>query len=214
MIIFIDLLSGKDVGSDSYEEVKKYDGAVIGLISKKIQLKEGDVDIGGNPSAEGGGEDEGVEASEVKSVINIVHSHGLIKIDLDSKGAKAAIKNYWKKLLEHFVQKKYSILGIEKPSKDKEKLKAQVSEAEKKLKKEKKDELKSVNAKAKNFKDNVKKLEGFLKDEILGNFSEFEFYMPDGAELGECIIVPARYEGEAVAPVFYYFFDGINQKKE
>ncbi len=35
-------------------------------------------------------------------------------------------------------------------------------------------------------------------------------YIPgDGAELGSCIIIPARFVGEATAPTFYYWLDGI-----
>jgi len=217
MIIFIDILSDKDVGSDSYEEVKKCDGAIIGLVSKKITLSEDEVDIGGNPSKEGGDEDEGVDSGENKTVINIVHTHSLVKMDFSAKDAKAALKSYWKSLLAHYTKQKNTILFDDedyKTPKDKDKAKAAQTDAEKKLGKDKKSEYKAITAKVKQFKDNFKKLEAFVKDEILANFDEYEFYIGNEAELGNCLIIPARYEGEALSPTFYYWVDGITQKKE
>jgi len=141
MIIFIDILTEKDVGSDSYEEVKKCDGAIIGLISKKITLNDDDVDIGGNPSKDGADADEGVDKSEVQTVINIAHSHSLQKVELDKKEAKAAIKSYFKSLITHYNKKKFAILFDDedyKVPKDKEKAKKAQTEAEKKLSKDQK----------------------------------------------------------------------------
>jgi len=114
-------------------------------------------------------------------------------------------------------KKKFGILFDDedyKVPKDKEKAKKAQTEAEKKLSKDQKAEYKDITAKVKQFKENFPKLEAFLKDEILANFSEFEFYTPNEADFGSCIIIPARYEGEALAPVFYYWADGITQKKE
>lgn len=53
-----------------------------------------------------------------------------------------------------------------------------------------------------------------MKDDIVANFDECEFYMVEEATLGTGMIIPARYVGEAVAPTFYVFSDGIRQKKE
>ena len=39
-------------------------------------------------------------------------------------------------------------------------------------------------------------------------------YLCEEGELGECMIIPARYIGEAEAPIFYLFDDGIKFKKE
>jgi hypothetical protein len=39
-------------------------------------------------------------------------------------------------------------------------------------------------------------------------------YTCEEGELGECMIIPARYIGEAEAPIFYFFDDGIRFKKE
>eukprot|EP01130_Rhizamoeba_saxonica_P001352 TRINITY_DN11217_c0_g1_i1.p1 TRINITY_DN11217_c0_g1~~TRINITY_DN11217_c0_g1_i1.p1 ORF type:complete len:151 (-),score=51.20 TRINITY_DN11217_c0_g1_i1:43-495(-) len=55
------------------------------------------------------------------------------------------------------------------------------------------------------------KVGNFLKD-VLGNFSDFDFYMgssmdPDG------VIALARWEGAAVAPIFYFIKVGIEAEK-
>jgi len=217
MIVYLDLLTGKDIGSDSYEEVKKADGAIIGLISKKIQIADEDVDIGANASAEGADGDDGVEKSEAQTVINLVHSHSLQSVKLDKKEFKAVIKSYWKKLMEHYGEKKYKALGLGadyKAPADKAKAKTAEEKALAKLDKDGKAEVKAVKEEIARFKANFDKLQEFVKTDILGNFDEYEFYIPDQEELGSCIIIPARYEGEALAPTFYIWADGIAQKKE
>lgn len=39
-------------------------------------------------------------------------------------------------------------------------------------------------------------------------------YTCEEGELGECMIIPARYIGEAEAPIFYFYDDGLRFKKE
>lgn len=39
-------------------------------------------------------------------------------------------------------------------------------------------------------------------------------YLCEEGELGEAMIIPARYIGEAEAPIFYFYDDGIRFKKE
>lgn len=60
-----------------------------------ITIKEGDVDIGANPSAEGG--DEGVE-EDAKTVNNVVHSFRLTETAFDKKSYMTYIKGYMKSL--------------------------------------------------------------------------------------------------------------------
>lgn len=60
-----------------------------------ITIKEGDVDIGANPSAEGG--DEGVE-EHVETVNNVVHSFRLNPTAFDKKSYMVYIKGYMKAL--------------------------------------------------------------------------------------------------------------------
>jgi hypothetical protein len=42
----------------------------------------------------------------------------------------------------------------------------------------------------------------------------FSSYLCEEGELGEAMIIPARYIGEAEAPIFYFYDDGIRFKKE
>lgn len=60
-----------------------------------ITIKEGDVDIGANPSAEGG--DEGVEEHS-ETVNNVVHSFRLNPTAFDKKSYMVYIKGYMKTL--------------------------------------------------------------------------------------------------------------------
>jgi len=64
------------------------------------------------------------------------------------------------------------------------------------------------------YKKNFEGLQKFVADEIVGNFDECELYTCEDGELGQCMIIAARYVGEATAPVFYLFMDGIKERKE
>eukprot|EP00456_Euglypha_rotunda_P036091 TRINITY_DN2776_c0_g1_i1.p1 TRINITY_DN2776_c0_g1~~TRINITY_DN2776_c0_g1_i1.p1 ORF type:complete len:120 (-),score=29.87 TRINITY_DN2776_c0_g1_i1:31-390(-) len=101
-----------------------------------------------------------------------------------------------------------------KTPKDKEKAKSAEEAATKKLSKDEKAELKEIKTEAKKFKDAFAGLEKFVKEQIMENFSEYEFYLPADSSLGEGMLIPARYEGEAVAPIFYLWIPGIKEKKE
>jgi len=68
-------------------------------------------------------------------------------------------------------------------------------------------------ARIESYKKNFEALQKFVLNEILANFESCEFYLPENGELGECLIIPARYIGESTAPVFYLFMDGIKSKK-
>jgi hypothetical protein len=59
-----------------------------------ITISEGDVDIGANPSAEGG-DDEGADAS-VQTVNNVVYSFRLTETNFDKKSYMTYIKGYMK----------------------------------------------------------------------------------------------------------------------
>ena len=75
-------------GSDAYE-YKEVDDIVYELDAAMIIIKEGDVDIGGNPSAE-----EQAEALEggAEQVINLVHSFRLQQTSFDKKGYLGHLK--------------------------------------------------------------------------------------------------------------------------
>ncbi|PWN25175.1 putative translationally-controlled tumor protein [Jaminaea rosea] len=92
MKLFIDIISGDELGSDAYE-MKEVDDIVYELDAQNIVITEGDVDIGGNPSAE-----EQAEALENggQQVINIVHSFRLQQTSFDKKQYMAHLKDYMK----------------------------------------------------------------------------------------------------------------------
>jgi len=217
MIIYVDILSGKEIATDSYPESKLCDGAILGLATKKITIGGEDFDIGGNPSADGADAEESVEKSALQ-VVNLVHSHQLVKIEMDAKEAKARFKAYFKKIMEFFQKQQWEILGFEedyKAPKDAKKAKKAIDDATAELDADGKRALKELKAQVKGFKDKHEVLKKFVEEEILhkDKFQEFEFFMPPEAELGNCAIIPARYVGEAAAPTFYIFVDCIKIKK-
>lgn len=101
MIIFSDIISGDELLSDAYD-VKLVDGVVYEADCNMIQVKNGgEVDIGGNPSAEGGDEEleEGVE-----TVNNVVYSFRLSQTSFDKKSFLTYIKGYMKKVKAHLAE--------------------------------------------------------------------------------------------------------------
>jgi hypothetical protein len=68
-----------------------------------ITLEEGDIDIGANPSAEGG--DEGVESTS-QTVNNVVHSFRLVETQFDKKSYMTYIKGYMKALKKELQETK------------------------------------------------------------------------------------------------------------
>jgi len=148
-------------------------------------------------------------------VINVVHAGKLQKMDFTVKDFQSMQKKYWKTLIDKLNQERYKALGIkvsEEDDKDaiKEKEAAAVAELSK-------FELKGVEEAKKrmaDFKANFEDLQRFIKDVIVANFAEFEFFTCEEGELGECMIIPARFIGEAEAPIFYFYDDGLRFKKE
>jgi len=69
--------------------------------TKQVSRSIGNIDIGGNPSADGGGEDgdEGVEDGAV-TVNNLVDAHKLVETAYDKKAYTSHIKAYLKKIIE------------------------------------------------------------------------------------------------------------------
>jgi len=173
MIVYIDLLSGQEVGSDSHDEEKLYEDSIIAIQSKLVVDVVGDIDIGANASAEEA--DEALE-DEAKKVINIVHAHKLQKFVVSKGEYKTIVRDYFQKLLKK--------LSEEQP------------------------------AKVAAFKKNQAHIGKFVQEVILPNFENCDFYMGESADPGTgCLLVPARYVGDAPAPTFYYFVDGVIQTK-
>lgn len=219
MIVYYDLVANVEVASDSFEESEPVKG-IRAIQSKRITIEDKEVDIGANASADaagGGEEDESVDASEAKSVINVVHAGSLQQINLSKSEYKTFQKAYWKKLLDALNKNKYKAIGwkgdYEPPEDKKEAKEAEVAAVAELSKFEIRGYDTAIAAIA-NFKANFETIQKFVTDTILANYDEMEFYTGDQCELGECMIIPARYVGEATAPVFYFFKDGIREKKE
>jgi len=216
MIVFVDLISGKDICSDSYPSKKMCDGAIVALESKKIEIGgDGDsVDIGANASKEE--EEEKLDSSDKKQVINIVNAHDLQKIELNKKDFKTFQKQYWLKLKAAIDKMRYEALGLGEDYKapaDKTEAKNAEKAAIAKLDKSGKASLDEADKRLESYKANFKKLQTFVTDEIEKNFEEFEFFLPNEAHLGLSVLIPARYIGSALSPTFYVFLDGVIETK-
>lgn len=101
MLIYTDIVSNDELLSDAYD-IKEVDGVVLEADCAMVQVKNGgDIDIGANPSAEGGADDleEGVE-----TVNNVVHSFRLQLTAFDKKSFLTYIKGYMKKVKAHLSE--------------------------------------------------------------------------------------------------------------
>jgi len=218
MIVYKDFLTDKDVASDSYPKTDDdLKGALIVLESKKITVGDSEEAINAAIGANESKEEAGEKMDESKNqVINIVHAHSLQKIELDVKSYKAMQNKYWKDLKTAIEKKRYELLGLGddyKPPADKKEAAAAEKKAEAKVSADNKLEYAAITKRFELFKSQYKALTDWVKDFVIENFAEFEFYMAEGAELGSCMIIPARYVGEALSPNFYLIGVGIIEGK-
>jgi len=151
MIVFQDLLSGQDIGTDSYPSKLLANGAVIAMESKKITVGT-DEDAIAKATGANDSKEEGVAAdkadSDSKQVINIVNAHDLQILKLDQKEFKTMQNKYWKLLKAKMDEIKYVTLGFKadyKPPADKKAAADAETAAEAKL--DKSDKLSYANAK-------------------------------------------------------------------
>ncbi|KAJ1921958.1 hypothetical protein H4219_000305 [Mycoemilia scoparia] len=102
MLVFNDIISGDELFSDAYP-LKEINDIVYEVDCKLVQVKEGvDVDIGANPSAEGG--DDDLDEAGVSTVNNVVHSFGLQSTQFDKKTYMTYIKGYMKSIEKHLKE--------------------------------------------------------------------------------------------------------------
>jgi hypothetical protein len=220
MIIFKDYLNGGEVCSDAIASTELAGGAVRSYESKKVEVGGGEINTGGNASKE---EAEEKLEDEVKTVINLVDSHSLQQIKLEKKEYTTLQNAYWRKLVNELNRRKGVMLfGAESkipPSttaEQKEELKKLEAAATTKVNRDpvKAKDLAEIVARLESYKKNFANLQKFIKDEVLANFSEFDFYIAaEPATMDAAMIIPARYIGEALAPTFYYFVDGMYGEK-
>ncbi|KAM3378066.1 translationally-controlled tumor protein [Capsicum galapagoense] len=98
MLVYQDLISGDELLSDSFPYKELENGVLWEVQGKWVVQGAVDVDIGANPSAEGGDDDEGVDDQAVK-VVDIVDTFRLQEQpSFDKKGFVGYIKKYIKNL--------------------------------------------------------------------------------------------------------------------
>ncbi|KAG5357166.1 Translationally-controlled tumor protein-like protein [Yarrowia sp. C11] len=102
MIIFKDVISNDEMCSDAFEP-KVVDNVVYEVDCAMIQVADGDVDIGANPSAEDA--EEGVD-SDVQTVNNVVHSFRLQSTGFDKKSYLTYLKGYMKSIKNYLAEHK------------------------------------------------------------------------------------------------------------
>ncbi|ODQ77050.1 hypothetical protein BABINDRAFT_163783 [Babjeviella inositovora NRRL Y-12698] len=100
MIIYTDVISGDELLSDAYNLIE-VDGAIYEADCQNINVGVGEVDIGGNASAEEAGEDleDGTE-----TVNNVVYSFRLTPTQFDKKSFLVYIKGYMKKVKAYLAE--------------------------------------------------------------------------------------------------------------
>ena len=98
MLVYQDLLTGDELLSDSFPYREIENGILWEVDGKWVVQGAIDVDIGANPSAEGGGDDEGVDDQAVK-VVDIVDTFRLQEQPpFDKKQFVTFMKRYIKNL--------------------------------------------------------------------------------------------------------------------
>merc|ERR1711939_597356 len=81
MLLYTDALTGDEMISDAYD-LKEIDDVVYEADSKMIVIKDGEVDIGANASAEEAAQELAEDETQVN---NIVHSFRLTQTSFDKK---------------------------------------------------------------------------------------------------------------------------------
>ncbi|GAA5879296.1 hypothetical protein JCM16303_003154 [Sporobolomyces ruberrimus] len=94
MLLYTDLLTGDELITDAYD-FKEVDDVVYEADAQMIIIKEGEVDIGANASAEEAAEELAEGESQVN---NIVHSFRLTETQFDKKSYLSYLKSYMKSI--------------------------------------------------------------------------------------------------------------------
>lgn len=102
MLLYSDIISGDEMFSDAFP-VKLVDDIVYEVDCQLLVVKEGEVDIGANPSAE---EAEEVLESGASHVNNVVHSFRLQSTAFDKKSFLPYLKGYMKTVKLHLQENK------------------------------------------------------------------------------------------------------------
>ncbi|KAI9598836.1 translationally controlled tumor-associated [Syncephalis fuscata] len=94
MLLYEDIISGDEMFSDAFP-MKEIDDIVYEVDCAMMAVGgDGDIDIGANPSAEEAPEE--LEASNVETVNNVIHSFRLQSTSFDKKSFLTYLKSYMK----------------------------------------------------------------------------------------------------------------------
>ncbi|KAF9492840.1 translationally controlled tumor-associated [Pleurotus eryngii] len=96
MLLYSDIISDDEMFSDAFP-LKEVDGIAYEVECAMIVVKEGDVNIGANPSAE---EQEEALEEGAATVNNVVHSFRLQSTSFDKKSYLTYLKGYMKAVKE------------------------------------------------------------------------------------------------------------------
>ncbi|KAM0787972.1 hypothetical protein ACM66B_006174 [Microbotryomycetes sp. NB124-2] len=102
MLLYTDVLTGDELISDAYD-LKEVDGVVYEADCQMIVIRNGEVDIGANASAEEAS--EALEDGDVQ-VNNVVNSFRLSPTSFDKKSFMVYIKGYMKAVKAHLQETK------------------------------------------------------------------------------------------------------------
>ncbi|CCO28176.1 Translationally-controlled tumor protein homolog OS=Cryptococcus neoformans var, neoformans serotype D (strain B-3501A) GN=CNBM1320 PE=3 SV=1 [Rhizoctonia solani AG-1 IB] len=97
MLLYTDVITEDEIFSDAFP-AKVVDDIVYEIDCAMIVVKEGNVDIGANPSAE---EQEEALEDGAKQVNNVVHAFKLQSTTFDKKSYLTHLKSYMKAVKEH-----------------------------------------------------------------------------------------------------------------
>ncbi|KAI8926064.1 translationally controlled tumor protein [Entophlyctis helioformis] len=100
MLLYKDIISGDEMVSDAFQ-INEVDDIIFEVDCKMIVVKEGEVDIGANASAEEPAEEELEDGA--KTVNNLVHSMRLQSTSFDKKSYMSYIKGYMKAVKAHLA---------------------------------------------------------------------------------------------------------------
>ncbi|KAI0005004.1 Mss4-like protein [Russula compacta] len=100
MLLYTDIITGDEMFSDAFP-IKIVDDIVFEVDCALITVKEGDVDIGANPSSEE--QEESLEEG-AKQVNNVAHSFRLQPTSFDKKSFLVYLKGYMKVVKENLPE--------------------------------------------------------------------------------------------------------------
>ncbi|KAI0682714.1 translationally controlled tumor-associated [Cytidiella melzeri] len=100
MLLYEDVISGDEMFSDAFP-IKEVDGIAYEVDCALVTIKEGDVNIGANPSAE---ENEETLEEGAQQVNNVVYSFRLQPTSFDKKAYLSYLKDYMKEIKKRLVE--------------------------------------------------------------------------------------------------------------